>query len=75
MPALARASRKYYRTVLLGIAAMACLLWAAVDQFGLAWSDILDLFLVTLLVLGLVILGAAMSVGAWIGLRRLFRRD
>ncbi len=54
---------------------MACLVWAAVDQFGLSWSDIGDLFLGTLLALGLVILAAALSVGLWIGLRRLLRRD
>lgn len=75
MLALGRASRKYYRTILLGIVAMGCLLWAAVDQFGLAWSDMLDLFLATLLVVGLIILSAAAAVGAWMGLRRLGRRD
>ncbi len=54
---------------------MACLVWAAVDQFGVTWAEILDLFLATLLVLGLVIISAALAVGVWVGLRRLVRRD
>jgi hypothetical protein len=72
---LSRASRKYYRTVLLGIAAMGCLVWAAVDQFGVAWEEILGLFLATLLALCMVIVSAAVAVGIWVGLRRLVRRD
>jgi peptidoglycan biosynthesis protein MviN/MurJ (putative lipid II flippase) len=72
---LGKASRKYYRTILLGVAAMACLVWAAVDQFGVPWTDILDLLLATLLLLGMVIVSAALVVGLWVGLRRLVRRD
>ena len=72
---MSRGTRKYYRTVLLGIAAMAALVWAAVDQFGISWEEVLDLFLVTLLVIGIVILAAAVSVGAWVGLRKLFGND
>ena len=73
--ALGKASRKYYRTILLGVAAMACLLWAAVDQFGVPWTEILDLMLATLLLAGMIILLAALVVGLWVGLRRLLRRD
>ena len=54
---------------------MAALVWAAVDQFGISWEEVLDLFLVTLLVIGIVILAAAVSVGAWVGLRKLFGSD
>jgi peptidoglycan biosynthesis protein MviN/MurJ (putative lipid II flippase) len=72
---LGKASRKYYRTILLGVAAMACLLWAAVDQFGVPWTEILDLMLATLLLAGMIILLAALVVGLWVGLRRLLRRD
>lgn len=68
-----RAARKYYRTILLGIAAMAALLWAAVDQFGISWDEMLSLFLVTISVVLLVIVAAAVAVGMWVGLRRLFR--
>jgi len=70
---LNRAARKYYRTILLGIAAMAALLWAAVDQFGISWDEMLSLFLVTITVVLLVIVAAAVAVGMWVGLRRLFR--
>jgi hypothetical protein len=61
--------------VLLGIAAMACLIWAAVNQFGVAWSEMLDLFLATLLALFTVIISAAVAVAIWAGLRWLVRRD
>ena len=54
---------------------MACLLWAAVDQFGVPWTEILDLMLATLLLAGMIILLAALVVGLWVGLRRVFRRD
>ena len=30
---MSRANRRYYRTILLGIAAMGTLVWAAIDQF------------------------------------------
>ena len=66
-----KAARKYYRTILLGIAAMAALVWAAVDQFGIAWEEILQLFLTTLAVLLLVIVAAAVTVGLWQMLKRL----
>ena len=70
-----RAGRKYYRTVLLGIAALAALVWAAVDQFGISWEEMLDLFLVTLAAIGIVILAAALFALIWIGVRNLFGGD
>ena len=72
---MSRAGRKYYRTVFLGIAAMATLVWAAVDQFGIAWEEILDLFLATLVAIGIVILAAALFALVWIGVRKLFGGD
>lgn len=72
---MSRASRKYYRTLLLGVAAMAALVWTAVDQFGIPWDEIVDLFLATLMVIGLIIVAAAVSVGLWIGLRKLLGGD
>lgn len=68
---MSRANRRYYRTILLGIAAMGTLVWAAIDQFGIPWQEMLDLFLVTLLVAGLVIAVAACCVAAWLVLRKL----
>ena len=71
---MSKASRKYYRTIVLGVAAMAALVWSAVDQFGIPWEDMLDLLLLTIAVIGATILAAAMGAGIWIGLRKLMRR-
>ena len=71
---LSKASRKYYRTIVLGVTAMAALVWSAVDQFGIPWEDMLDLLLLTVAVIGATILSAAMGAGLWIGLRKLMRR-
>jgi hypothetical protein len=68
---VSRASRKYYRTILLGIAAMAALVWSAVAQFDIAWQEMLQLFMITVAVLLLVILAAAVTVGGWALLKRL----
>lgn len=69
-----KSSRKYYRTTLLGIAAMAVLIWSAITQFGLDKETMLQLFLVTLVVIALVIVAAAITVGLWIGLRKLLSK-
>lgn len=71
---MSKANRKYYRTILLGIAAMAALVWTAVDQFGIPWEDMLDLFLVTVALLVAVITAAGICIGLWAGLRKLFSR-
>lgn len=68
---MSKASRKYYRTIILGVAAMAALIWSAVDQFGIAWEEIAQLFLVTVLVLVVIIFAAAVTVAVWQLLRRL----
>jgi len=72
---LGRAGRKYYRTIFLGVAAMAALVWSAVDQFGISWEEMLDLLLVTVAVIAVVIAAAAVTVALWIGLRSLLRDD
>ena len=70
-----RSSRtRYYRTIFLGVAALATLVWAAVDQFGLSWQEMYELFLSILSVVGVVILVAALTAAAWIGLRHLASR-
>ncbi|TGD75232.1 hypothetical protein E4634_04330 [Mangrovimicrobium sediminis] len=70
---MARSSRRYYRTVLLGVAALGAMVWFAVDQFDIPWQDMRDLLLATLLVIGVVIAVAALGTAAWIGLRKLLR--
>ncbi|TDG13804.1 hypothetical protein E2F43_09835 [Seongchinamella unica] len=72
---MGRAGRKYYRTIFLGVAAMAALVWAAVDQFGIPWRDMLHLLLVTVAIIALVIAASAITVGLWLGLRRLLRNN
>ena len=66
--------RRYLRTILLGLAAMAVLLWAAIEQFDIPREEMLELFVATLLATGLVIALAAAVAGLWIGLRWLIRR-
>ena len=72
---MGKATRKYYRTIILGVAAMAALVWSAVDQFGIPWEDMLDLLWTTVAVTAAVILAAGLGAALWMGLRRLLRRD
>lgn len=71
---MTKASRRYYRTIVLGVAAMGVLLWSATDQFGIPWEHMLELFLATLLVMVVVIIAAAVCVSLWKGLRKLLHR-
>lgn len=71
---MSRAGRRYYRTIILGVAALASLVWVAVDQFGLSWDEMLELFLGTLMLVGAVIAVAGLFVGAWLGIRKLLRK-
>ena len=69
---MSKAQRRYIRTIVLGVMAMAALIWAAVDQFGISWEEIGELFLGTVIAVALVIAAAAIVVALWLGLRRLF---
>jgi hypothetical protein len=68
---VSKAKKRYYRTIILGVLALATLLWAAVDQFGLSYEEMAQLFVATLLVVGGVIVLAALVALIWVGLRRL----
>jgi hypothetical protein len=72
---VSKAGRRYYRTTVLGVLAMASLIWVAMDQFGISPGEMSELFLATLLVLGLVIAAAAVVVLFWMALRKLLRRN
>lgn len=72
MFSLTRPRRSYLRTAILGILAMAVLLWAAVDQYGVSRERLLELLLTTLLVVAVIIVVAALGTVLWILLRRLF---
>ncbi|MEQ8517292.1 MAG: hypothetical protein RIC38_16970 [Chromatocurvus sp.] len=69
-----RRRRSYLRTVFLGIAAMAVLLWASVYRFNVPADVLREYFLATLLVLGGVILVAGLAAFLLLGARHLLRR-
>lgn len=71
---MSRANRRFYRTILLGVVAMAALVWVALGQFGISREQMSALFLGTVLVVVLAIASAALLVAAWMGLRRLLQR-
>ena len=72
---MSRAQRRYLRTVLLAIAAMGALVWAAVHQFAISWAEVRQLFIATVVGVLLVIGLAGAGVAVWAGIRRLLRRD
>jgi hypothetical protein len=60
--------------MLLGLAAMGLLIWAAVDQFGISTEDVTSLFLGAVLVTAVIVLCAGLFTVLWIVLRRLMHR-
>ena len=72
---MSRASRRYYRTIILAVLAMAALVWVAMEQFGISRQEMTGLFLGTVLVAAAVIASAAVTAVLWISLRKLLRRD
>ena len=69
-----RASRRYYRTIVLAVLAMASLIWVAMDQFGISRQEMTELFIGTVLIAVLAITCAAVLTLLWVGLRKLLRR-
>jgi hypothetical protein len=55
--------------------AMAALVWAAMDQFGISQQEMTELFLGVVLVAVLVILCAGVIVLLWVTLRKWLRRN
>jgi hypothetical protein len=70
-----KATRRFRRTMVLGILCLAVLLWAAIDQFGVDPDEVMELALGSALAVLLVIIAAALFVALWLGLRRLLRRQ
>lgn len=62
--------RGYLRTSVLGILAMAVLVWAAVDRFEVPAERVREIFLMTLLLTGLLALAAVVPAGLWVAWRR-----
>ena len=71
----AKAARRYYRSIIISVMALAALVWVAVDQFDIAREEILELFVASLLALLLVVAGAGAAAFLWILLRKILRRD
>ena len=65
---MSKRQRRYYRTIFLGLAAMATLVWAAMDQFGISRREMTDLFLGAVLAVMVVIAAAAVVAVAVIQL-------
>ena len=68
---MSRAGRRYVLRIFLAVAALAALVWVAMDQFDIPPAEIQTLFISTLLAVGLIIVAAALCAGLWIALRRL----
>jgi hypothetical protein len=58
---------------MLGVVAMAALVWVAVEQFAIPPRELGSLLLATLLLVAMVIAAAAVVILCWIGLRKLLR--
>ena len=71
---MSKANRRYVRTIVIGTAALAALVWMAVDQFGIPHEEMLELLLAAGLVVLAVILFAGGATLLWIGLRSVLRR-
>ena len=69
------ATRRYYRTIVLAVLAMAALIWVAMDQFGITRQEMTELFLGTVVAALVIILCAGAITLLWVGLRKLLRRD
>jgi hypothetical protein len=71
---VSRASRRFFRSTALGLAALGFLVWAAVDQFAIPVEKMAELFLGTLWVAGGIIISAGLLVVVLVGLRKLLQQ-
>jgi hypothetical protein len=69
-----RSSRRFYRSLVLSLAALGVLVWVTLDQFDVPQRDILALVLGTLLLAAVTIVFAALVTGLWVAARRWRRR-
>ncbi len=71
--AISRRTKRYYRTLFLGLTALGFMVWFAVDQFDIPWGEMRELISLTVLAAVVVIVGAALFVAVWLGLRKLLQ--
>ena len=73
--ATSRAQARYRRSIILGILALASLVWVATDQFGIPPQEMGWLLVYALVgVLGIILI-AGITVALWLGVRKLVKRD
>jgi drug/metabolite transporter (DMT)-like permease len=72
---VASGNRRFYRSLLLVLAAMGGLVWTAMDQFGISRREISELLLGAVLAVAVVIGAAAVVVCLWVFARRLLSRN
>ena len=72
---MSRANSRYRRSIFIGVAALASLVWVATDQFGIPPENIAWMFVYILAAVCCVIAFAAIVAGLWIYLRKLLNRD
>lgn len=65
-----RATRRYYRSLFLILAALGVLVWVTLDQFDVPLKDAMALVLGTVSVVAVTIVFAALVAGLWIALRK-----
>jgi ABC-type transport system involved in cytochrome c biogenesis permease component len=70
---MSKANRRYIRTIILAVAAMSSLIWAAIDLFGIDPQVMLDLFLATAIGAAGIIVAAGIVVALVVGLKKLAR--
>jgi hypothetical protein len=72
---VSKSNRRFYRTIMLGLAALGVLIWAATEQFGISTQEISALLVGTLWVAAGTIGLAALCVLVWIALRKLVTKN
>ena len=68
--AMSRAGQRFVRSILIGTACLAALVWMAVRQFGVAPRELFELLLASGLVVVIVIGLAGATVLLWLALRK-----
>ena len=73
--ATSRANARYRRSIILGILALASLVWVATDQFGISPQDMAWLLVYVLAGMLGIVLTAGITVALFLGVRKLVQRD
>lgn len=71
--AVSKAQRRYIRTIILAVAAMGTLIWAAIDLFEIPPQEMLSLLISVAIGAGGIIVVAGLGFTLWMGLRKLLQ--